>query len=161
MRNYINKDELNELLNSEHRDPHHILGIHSNGSDNYYINVLQPCAKAIDILDIDNDIKYSMEKIREEGFFTVEVPNNINYKLLITGYTNNNWEMYDPYAFKPVLTDLDLYLFGQGTHYDIYNKLGAHPMEIDGIEGVHFAVWAPNAKRVSVIGDFSNWDGRT
>lgn len=160
MRKYINKNELLELLNSDHRDPHHILGIHSNGS-NYYINVLQPCAKTIDVLDIDKDIKYSMEKISEEGFFTVEVPKKINYKLLITGYTENLWEMYDPYSFKPVLTDLDLYLFGQGTHYEIYNKLGAHPMEVDGVKGVHFAVWAPNAKRVSVIGDFSNWDGRT
>lgn len=160
MRKYINKNELLELLNSEHRDPHHILGIHSNGS-NYYINVLQPCAKTIDVLDIDKDIKYSMEKISEEGFFTVEVPKKINYKLLITGYTENQWEMYDPYSFKPVLTDLDLYLFGQGTHYEIYNKLGAHPMEVGGVKGVHFAVWAPNAKRVSVIGDFSNWDGRT
>lgn len=160
MRKYINKNELLELLNSDHRDPHHILGIHSNGS-NYYINVLQPCAKTIDVLDIDKDIKYSMEKISEEGFFTVEVPKKINYKLLITGYTENQWEMYDPYSFKPVLTDLDLYLFGQGTHYEIYNKLGAHPMEVGGVKGVHFAVWAPNAKRVSVIGDFSNWDGRT
>ncbi|WP_304944515.1 1,4-alpha-glucan branching protein GlgB, partial [Vallitalea guaymasensis] len=70
------------------------------------------------------------------------------------------WEIEDPYRFQSQISDVDLYLFGKGTHYEIYNKLGAHVLEIDGVSGVMFAVWAPNAMRVSVIGDFNHWDGR-
>ena len=67
---------------------------------------------------------------------------------------------YDPYAFPPLLSDYDLHLLGEGTHYLNYEKLGAHVREIDGVKGVHFAVWAPNAQRVSVVGEFNAWDGR-
>jgi 1,4-alpha-glucan branching enzyme len=156
---YINNEELNVLKNAEHMNPHHILGIHNNNSINY-INVLQPYAKTVEVFDIETNTKYVMKKIDDVGFFTVEVPKRINYKLLFTGYNDNKWECYDAYSVKSLLTDLDLYLFGQGTHYEIYNKLGAHPSKIDGVKGVNFAVWAPNAKRVSVIGDFCSWDGR-
>jgi 1,4-alpha-glucan branching enzyme len=62
---------------------------------------------------------------------------------------------------SPLITDYDLYLFGEGNHTRIYDRLGAHLITVDGVEGVHFAVWAPNASRVSVVGDFNNWDGRT
>ena len=72
----------------------------------------------------------------------------------------NTWEGYDPYAFPPLLTEYDLYLSGEGTHYLKYEKQGAHVREINGVRGVHFAVWAPNAQRVSVVGDFNFWDGR-
>ncbi len=72
----------------------------------------------------------------------------------------NTLETLDPYAFPPLLTDYDLYLSGEGTHYQKYEKLGAHVRELAGVRGVHFAVWAPNAQRVSVVGDFNLWDGR-
>ena len=70
-------------------------------------------------------------------------------------------EFYDTYAFPPLLSDFDLYLMGEGTHYQKYEKMGAHPVVIDGIAGMQFGVWAPNAMRVSVVGDFNQWDGRT
>ena len=70
------------------------------------------------------------------------------------------FETSDPYAFPPVLTEYDLYLSGEGTHYQKYEKLGAHVREVAGVRGVHFAVWAPNARRVSVVGNFNFWDGR-
>jgi 1,4-alpha-glucan branching enzyme len=69
-------------------------------------------------------------------------------------------EVIDPYQFGPVLSDFDLHLFGEGTHYRAWERLGSHRMSIGGVTGVHFAVWAPNAQRVSVVGDFNGWDGR-
>ena len=68
--------------------------------------------------------------------------------------------MEDPYRFPPMLSDFDLYLLGEGNHLRLYDKLGAHPMAMEGVDGVAFAVWAPNARRVSVVGDFNFWDGR-
>ncbi|HEX2775973.1 MAG TPA: hypothetical protein VHN10_04975, partial [Candidatus Acidoferrales bacterium] len=77
-----------------------------------------------------------------------------SYRLRFRFADGNTWEDYDPYAFPPLLTDYDLYLSGEGTHYLKYEKQGAHVREIDGVRGVHFGVWAPNAQRVSVVGDF-------
>jgi 1,4-alpha-glucan branching enzyme len=82
------------------------------------------------------------------------------YRLKIAYPDGNEWEVHDAYAFPPLLTDFDLHLMGEGTHYQKYEKLGAHVREIGGVRGVHFGVWAPNAKRVSVVGDFNHWDGR-
>ena len=82
------------------------------------------------------------------------------YRLHIRFSDGNVLETLDPYAFPSVLTEYDLYLSGEGTHYLKYEKLGAHVREVAGVRGVHFAVWAPNAKRVSVVGNFNFWDGR-
>ncbi len=82
------------------------------------------------------------------------------YRLAIEGHDGHTWEIEDPYRFGPVLTDFDLHLLGEGTHYKSYEKLGAHVRTHEGVKGVHFAVWAPNALRVSVVGDFNGWDGR-
>ena len=75
-------------------------------------------------------------------------------------FGDNDVELEDPYRFPPVLSDYDLYLLGEGNHLRLYDKLGAHPMTLDGVEGVAFVVLAPNAQRVSVVGDFNFWDGR-
>ncbi len=75
-------------------------------------------------------------------------------------FGDNVVELEDPYRFPPVLSDFDLYLLGEGNHLKLYDKLGAHPMTMDGVDGVAFVVWAPNAQRVSVVGDFNFWDGR-
>ena len=103
-----------------------------------------------------------MAKINDTGFFEVKIKDSkpFDYKFHVIDFSGDSKNVFDPYSFEPLLTDYDLYLFGQGTHYEIFNKLGAHKTKIKNIEGVHFAVWAPNAKRVSVIGDFNNWDGR-
>lgn len=159
MKNGINKHEFYEIIESNHRDPHHILGIHKK-KDVYILNAYQPYAKHISVIVLDEDNKkLDMEKI-EEGFFSIELKKKVNYKLSYEGHDGSSWEMYDPYSFEPVISDLDRYLFAQGTHYEIYKKLGAHKMTINGVSGVLFAVWAPNAKRVSVVGDFCGWDGR-
>lgn len=159
MKEYINEDELNVLINSNHRDPHHILGMHKY-KNTFYVNIFYPLAKEVYLLDKETSKKIKMEKIHIAGFFTTVITKKINYKFLIVNYENHKWEIEDPYRFSSQISDVDLYLFGQGTHYEIYNKLGAHLEEIEGVKGVIFAVWAPNAERVSVIGDFNHWDGR-
>ncbi len=104
-----------------------------------------------------------MSSASEEGFFEalVEGAENIcPYRIRISGHHGEVRESYDPYCFPPVLTDFDLHLMGEGTHYEKYERLGAHITEIQGVAGVNFAVWAPNAKGVSVVSDLNGWDGR-
>ncbi|MCT4596264.1 MAG: 1,4-alpha-glucan branching protein GlgB [Vallitalea sp.] len=159
MKEYINEEELNILINSDHRDPHHILGLHKY-NNKYYINAYWPYAKQVNIIDLTNSKMIKMEKIHDSGFFTKVINEEIRYKFHMKDYEGNEWELEDSYRFEGSITDVDLYLYGQGTHYEIYKKLGAHITEKEGVKGVNFAVWAPNATRVSVIGDFNHWDGR-
>ena len=160
MEKYINKVEMAEILGSEHRDPHHFLGMHQQDGI-YYINAYKASAFRMEVLDLTNQKQLKMINVDDTGIFTVVVGEEpIEYKLKIVEGSGYEWETYDAYAYKPIIQELDMYLFGNGTHYEIYKKLGAHLMTINGVSGVHFAVWAPNAKRVSVIGDFCGWDGR-
>ena len=82
------------------------------------------------------------------------------YQLRVTDHEGRVSEIEDPYRFPSTLSGYDLHLLGEGTHYRVYDKLGAHRARVDGVDGVIFAVWAPNAKRVSVVGDWNAWDGR-
>lgn len=160
MRNYINKDELRTIIESEHRDPHHFLGQHTLADGRAYINIYQPYAKCIKVENLDTNENLKMEEVDNTGVYTLMLDAPIKYKIAYKNFEDYIWEGYDPYSFGPVISDLDIHLFNSGTHYEIYNKLGAHVIEHEGVMGVHFAVWAPNAKRVSVIGDFCGWDGR-
>src|SRR5437667_1308691 len=106
-------------------------------------------------------------KLRPEGFFEATWPSNQSappapgsYKIQGRTHFGESFEIFDPYAFPVVLSEFDLYLMGEGRHYDTYEKLGAHVITLEGVRGVHFAVWAPSARRVSVVGDFNRWDGR-
>jgi 1,4-alpha-glucan branching enzyme len=122
-----------------------------------------PNAKKIHVIDISSHKKYEMSLMDDKGFFEVLLRDKsdfFKYILEITDNTGHTFSTYDPYSFLPVLTDFDLHLFNEGNHHKIYEKLGAHLMTIDGIQGTFFAVWAPCAKRVSVVGNFNQWDGR-
>ncbi len=108
-----------------------------------------------------------MKKVRPEGVYEVELPLDSelapapsSYRLRYRTDYGAVVEVHDPYAFPYLLSEFDLYLMGEGRHYDTYEKLGAHIKTVDGVSGVHFAVWAPSARRVSVVGDFDRWDGR-
>jgi len=104
-----------------------------------------------------------LHEVHPEGFFEAVFPGETEvfpYRLRAEDDRGRSWEFEDPYRFPPVLSDFDLHLLGEGTHYRNWEKLGAHVREIAGVQGVVFAVWAPNARRVSVVGDFNNWDGR-
>lgn len=158
--------ELQQIINASHGDPHVVLGMHEielEGKQCIVVRVFNPQAEKVTVIDDKyRTRKYPMEKIHTEGFFECVIPTRkkwFRYVLEFEGY-GSTWESYDPYSFSPGISDMDIYLFNQGTHYNIYEKLGANPMQMDGVDGVLFGVWAPNAKRVSVIGEFNNWDGR-
>ena len=156
--------ELLKIVNVEHSDPHHVLGMHEidEGEKGVVIAVRQfiPQAKSITVVDAEDETKkYDMIKIHEDGFFEVIIPDRsqwFKYYISVVDFEGNEWETYDTYSFAPTMSEYDRYLFNAGNHYKIYEKLGAHIREVDGVKGVSFAVWAPNAKSVSVIGDFNS-----
>lgn len=160
MEKYINEVEMYEIINAEHKDPHHFLGQHQQDGQ-FYINAYKPSAKSVEVINRSTNQSMVMDKIEEGGIYSLNVGAvAIEYKLRIEEYSGYLWETYDAFSFDPIIQEMDIYLFKQGTHYRIYEKMGAHKITVNGIEGVHFAVWAPNSKRVSVIGDFCGWDGR-
>ncbi|MBP5344423.1 MAG: 1,4-alpha-glucan branching protein GlgB [Alphaproteobacteria bacterium] len=142
-------------------DPFAVLGEHKeNGT--WVIRTLQPQAETVSVLDTSGQKIGKMERIWG-AVFELQLSKATEftpYKLKITLHDNSSYETYDPYSFLPVLGDIDLYLYGEGNHLNIYDKLGAHLISHQGIDGVSFAVWAPNATRVSVVGNFNDWDGR-
>jgi 1,4-alpha-glucan branching enzyme len=156
--------EIDLILRAEHSDPFHVLGAHPvrvGGQPAIAIRAFLPDAAAAWVLR-DGDL-VSLQRIHPKGFFEAVFPSESQifpYRLRAKNAEGNEWEFDDPYRFPPVLTDFDLHLLSEGTHYDAYEKLGARLREIEGVRGVVFAVWAPNARRVSVVGDFNHWDGR-
>jgi 1,4-alpha-glucan branching enzyme len=128
------------------------------------VRAYHPDAAGVDCLLADGETHevHSMQRVGG-GLFAVFLPGEtlpLRYRFRFRFADGNTWERRDPYAFLPTLGDVDLHLFNEGTHRRLWERLGAHPRTVDGVEGVAFAVWAPNARRVSVIGDFCGWDGR-
>ena len=160
-----NMYELMQILNGVHADPHHVLGMHEitlDGKKKSVIRVFCPAAIKIEVFNPSNPKWcHKMDLEHVAGFYSVVIPKrkHFHYKLRLTAHDGHTWECYDPYSFAPGISEMDLYLYGNGTHYEIYKKLGATPTKIDGISGVLFGVWAPNAKRISVVGDFNQWNG--
>ena len=163
----INLYDLQLIIDANHSDPHTILGMHEinyKGKDCLVVRAFIPQAVAIEVVDdINKDNVYTMERIHEYGFYECIIPDRTSwfkYQLNIKWYDNRTYLTYDAYSFQPGIGEQDIYLFNQGTHYNIFEKLGANPCVIEGVEGVLFGTWAPNAKRVSVVGEFNSWDGR-
>ena len=149
--------ELEKIVQARHHDPFSVLGRHHNHGDDI-VRAFLPGAREV---SIENGP--SLERIEGTDLFQgslqdFKIP--LHYALLWTDGEGNQHRTIDPYTFSPQIPDFDLYLFGSGKHWHIYRVLGAHLKTIDGVEGTLFAVWAPNAERVSVVGNFNQWDGR-
>ncbi len=151
-------DNLIKIINATHHSPFSVLGWQKRGKDNC-IRVYLPFCQRIRIQGCDIDMKrVSNTDLFEYTGQTRHIPHH--YKLDLVDQYGNQHEVYDPYTFEVVIPEFDLHLFDLGQHWHIYRILGAHLTQIDTVSGVRFAVWAPNAVRVSVIGDFNQWDGR-
>jgi 1,4-alpha-glucan branching enzyme len=166
----VNSAAIAAIAGAYHGAPFDVLGIHSvtaEGKPALAVRAWQPQAQAVSVKRGADLIP--MERVHPEGFFEAVFPGEAEFfryqlSIALPGGTDDPagrlYVIEDPYRFPPVLTEFDLHLFAEGTHFQLYDKLGAHPIVHDGVPGVAFAVWAPNALRVSVGGDFNQWDGR-
>lgn len=161
----LTDDQVNRIVWNHHHDPFEILGPHPiqiEGKSGWVVRAYWPKADAVSVVCPEQRQEYPMQSVHNPHFFECEVPISgaLNYQLRVKEGSHEQ-VLYDPYAFKsPRVTDYDQHLFAEGNHHRIYEKLGAHLTILDGIEGVYFAVWAPNARNVSLLGDFNAWDGR-
>ena len=157
----LDSQDLNRLLSLRHNDPHRLLGIHTQGNTQT-IRVFRPDAESAEV-QIGKSRPSQMHKTHPTGLFEFSFPKsetNVSYKLIVHEPGGFVRTIRDSYSFSPTIGELDLHLFGEGKHEEIYKKLGAHVTKIGRVNGVAFAVWAPHAAGVSVVGDFNNWDGR-
>jgi 1,4-alpha-glucan branching enzyme len=164
----VDSAAMEAIAGGYHRAPFDVLGIHAvtvDGQPALAIRTFQPQALAV---AVKRDSRlYDMERVHRDGFFEAVFPGESDFfpyrfSIALNGYAREErvYETEDPYRYPPLLSDLDLHLFSEGTHLRLYESYGAHLTEHGGARGVCFAVWAPNAERVSVIGDFNQWDGR-
>lgn len=161
----LHAEDIQAIVGARHGDPFAVLGPHpcaGDGEQLLSIRAFVPGADKIWVVP-RNGPPIEGRRLHREGFFECvlgPVGLDFRYRLKVQRSDGRLWEFEDAYRFGRVLSDFDCHLLSEGTHYKTYEKLGAHVMEIDGVRGVHFAVWAPNARRVSVVGPFNDWDGR-
>ncbi|HTL46244.1 MAG TPA: 1,4-alpha-glucan branching protein GlgB [Vicinamibacterales bacterium] len=151
---------LDALAQARHGDPFSLLGPHRS-EKGIVIRTYQPAAEHVTV--VRDGRLAPMARVHPSGIFEAQfddAPEVFDYRFRIRYPGGHAVETDDPYRYGRVISDYDLYLFGEGKHTRIYDRLGAHPMRIGNADGVHFAAWAPNAERVSVVGDFNGWDGR-
>jgi 1,4-alpha-glucan branching enzyme len=162
MRSQLPNAAIESLVGARHGDPFAVLGMHVDG-DELVVRALLPQASRVEVIDsADGSVAGELPLIESTGLFAGALAGRqtpFRYRLRVTLGTGST-EIEDPYRFGPILSDFDLYLFGEGKNRRIFERFGAHPVTIDGVTGVTFVVWAPNAQRVSVVGDFNAWDGR-
>ena len=162
----LTQEEVRSLVEAQHRSPHELLGMHILGDGSgLVVRAFIPDAATVEIRPVHEKDKpcLKLERVHESGVFegvTRAAQRVYAYDLVITDKSNRVRRTRDPYSFLPTLGESDLFLFGKGDERRIYEKLGAQLRTIDGVHGTSFAVWAPNAQRVSVVGDFNHWDGR-
>jgi 1,4-alpha-glucan branching enzyme len=155
----MNKADIEAIAAGTHADPFAILGPHP-AAEGIAIRTFQPGADTVTVIEsATGNAIAALEKLHPAGFFAGTVPAQFPYRLRI-GIAGGSYETEDPYAFSILLGGIDIHLLTEGKHHDFSRAMGSHPCVIDGIAGVRFAVWAPNARRVSVVGQFNGWDGR-
>lgn len=154
--------QIEELFEGCSKNPHDVLGMHIQ-ENIIVVRVINPNSKRIVIKDIHTHETFNMTKVDDRGLFECIISERnelFPYELTHTTYDGHTYTVMDPYSFWPTISDYDLYLFNEGNHHRIYEKLGCHLREVNGVYGASFAVWAPSALRVSVVGSFNQWDGR-
>jgi 1,4-alpha-glucan branching enzyme len=161
MNHTLSAPDLQMLLSATHQDPFSVLGPQKIG-EKCVVRVFRPDAKSVSIVDkTSGAVLAEASPVDQNGLFEASLEKAFTpYRLHITPWHGENFILDDPFTFGRVLGEMDTHLFAEGNHYQIYKKLGAHLRTIEGAEGVAFAVWAPNAQRVSVVGEFNGWDGR-
>jgi 1,4-alpha-glucan branching enzyme len=152
----LNDAEVAALLAARHGDPFAVLGPHRT-PEGVAVRALVPGAERVELI---GDVQAELERRHADGFFEGLVENDPGAYRLRAHRGGDSWELTDPYRFGPVLGPLDDHLLLEGNHRRLWERLGAHPVTHEGVEGVAFAVWAPNAQRVAIVGDFNGWDGR-
>ncbi len=151
---------LDAIVEGRNNDPFAVLGPHRAGSSRV-VRAFEPGASALSLLDRSGNVIAEMSKVHKGGIFEGQLPPRVRrYALRITAENGTQSDVEDAYRFGSTLGELDLYLLGEGSDQHIFKKMGAHTLRVEGVDGTRFAVWAPNASRVSVVGDFNNWDGR-
>lgn len=157
------KEYINEILHARSNSPHDFLGMHET-PEGVVVRAFVINAATCEVVDVADDmrLRYKMKKLDDAGLYEVEIPKRgmFFYRLRTTTYAGEVRQFYDPYSFLPSLSSDDLYLIGKGDEHKIYDKLGSHVKDYGGIKGTAFSVWAPTARRVSVVGNFNEWDGR-
>jgi 1,4-alpha-glucan branching enzyme len=152
---------LDRIVKREHADPHSVLGAHQeNGA--VVVRAFRPEAERMALIVEGSKKPVELERAHPGGVFEGKVKGKLplRYELEVGYPDGNTFTLRDPYAFPPTIGEMDLHLAGEGRHEELYCRLGSHVRELDGVVGTSFAVWAPSAKAVSVVGDFNSWDGR-
>jgi 1,4-alpha-glucan branching enzyme len=147
------------LAAGRHGDPFAVLGPHAAGGGTV-VRAFVPHAATLAVEDRDGNRLAPLERRHVDGVFEGLVDGDVRAYRLRAENEGGGWTVEDPYRFPPLLGPLDDYLHTEGTHLRLWDKLGARPLTLEGVDGTHFAVWAPRARRVSVVGDFNDWDGR-
>ncbi|MGI8429223.1 MAG: 1,4-alpha-glucan branching protein GlgB [Solirubrobacteraceae bacterium] len=153
--------EFEALVRREHHDPHAVLGPHPV-TGGVVVRVLRPAAAFVSV-ELDGGRAARLEQVHPAGMFEGVIPGvtlPLRYRVTVDYGSFGSFTIDDPYAFGPTIGPLDLHLIGEGRHEQLYDKLGAHIRDHEGVHGTAFAVWAPAARAISVVGDFNSWDGR-
>jgi 1,4-alpha-glucan branching enzyme len=156
-------EALHALITGEHGDAFAVLGPHPGPKGTLIVRAFLPGAREASVVPVGSDlVPHPLSPIHPSGLWeaVLPVPGPLVYRLRITDGSGQSYEIEDPYRFPPTLGEVDLHLLAEGTHYRIYDRLGAHVARLEDVDGIVFAVWAPNARRVSVVGDWNGWDGR-
>jgi 1,4-alpha-glucan branching enzyme len=159
----LDQGAMDAIVGAYHGDPFAVLGLHQVG-DMLTVRVFRPDARAVTVEDLSpGGAMHPAIPVHGDGLFEAVIEGKeqrFPYRLHFTSRDGHDWQAHDPYSFPPIMGEMDTHLFGEGQHWELYKHLGAQVRTVDGVQGTSFAVWAPNAQRVSVVGDFNGWDGR-